>query len=70
MRHLMPECAAFLDSLREEFGRADVDGWVRAGLANGTFYAEEGGHTVGRPQPREGYVRAFVAPAVAKEKSR
>lgn len=47
MRQLMPKVTAWIDALREAFGRDEVDGWIRDGLANGTFHAEENGHVVG-----------------------
>ena len=43
----MPQVTAFIDALREAFGRAEVDGWIRAGLADGSFHASENGHTIG-----------------------
>ncbi len=70
MRHLMPECAAFLDEVREAFGAQEVNQWIRDGINRGTFYAEEAGHTVGKPQPRGGYVQAYVPPLEVKRAAR
>lgn len=47
MRDAMPNVAAFIDACRVSFGAAEVDGWIRAGLKDGTFWAEESGHRVG-----------------------
>jgi hypothetical protein len=33
--------------LRAAFGREEVDGWIRAGLQDGSFRASENGHQVG-----------------------
>jgi hypothetical protein len=52
MRDRMPQCAAFVDAFREAFGAAEVTEWVRSGIARGTFYAEEAGHTIGKPNDR------------------
>lgn len=49
MRDRMPQCAAFVDDLRSAFGFAEVDAWIRSGIARGRFYAEEAGHRIGRP---------------------
>lgn len=51
MREAMPQVAEFIDACRDAFGTAEVDGWIRAGLQDGTFWAEENGHTVGVRQP-------------------
>jgi hypothetical protein len=47
MRQRMPKVTAWIDALRDAFGRDEVDGWIRDGMANGTFRAEENGHVVG-----------------------
>lgn len=47
MREAMPQVTEFIDACRDAFGVAEVDGWIRAGLKDGTFWAEEGGYTVG-----------------------
>lgn len=40
--------AAFIDALRDAFGRDEIDRQVRAGLAGEpTFYAQENGHELG-----------------------
>ena len=60
MRDVMPGCAALVDDLRAAFGAAEVDQWIRDGLRAGTFHAVEGEHEIGKPQPREGYVQAYM----------
>lgn len=47
MRDVMPGVAGFIDACRVAFGAEEVDGWIRAGMKDGTFWAEEAGHTVG-----------------------
>lgn len=48
LRDAMPGTAAFIDALRAEFGAETIDRAIRGGLAGlPTFYAEEGGHSVG-----------------------
>ena len=52
MRDQMPECAAFVDSLREAFGKEHIDAQIRAGMrGEPTFFASENGHTLGTPIP-------------------
>lgn len=43
MRQLMPETAAFIDRMREAFGKADIDAAIRVG----GLYAEENGQVIG-----------------------
>lgn len=54
LRDEMPTTAAFIDSLRREFGKLDIDQQIRKGL-NGepTFWAEENGRTIGT-KPEDG----------------
>ena len=48
MREQMPQCAAFIDSLRDAFGKDHIDGQIRAGMrGEPVFYASENGHTIG-----------------------
>ena len=47
MRQAMPKTAEWVDALRYEFGTADVDAWIRAGMKDGSFRAEEAGHVLG-----------------------
>lgn len=54
MRDVMPGVAGFVDACRDAFGVEEVDGWIRAGLKDGTFWAEENGHTVGVRPPESG----------------
>ena len=52
MREAMPVVSAWIDDLRLAFGKEGVTLWVRQGLQDGTFYATEGGHEIGRkPEP-------------------
>jgi hypothetical protein len=48
MREKMPKVAAFIDALRDAFGRDEVDGWIRQGMADGSFRAQENGHVIGQ----------------------
>mgnify|MGYP000938616490 FL=1 len=57
----MPKFAAFIDSLRGAFGTVEVNTWIRDGMRDGQFYAEEGGHVIGKPWIGEG-VPATVIP--------
>lgn len=66
LREQMPQCAAFLDDLRQAFGKAEVDQMIREGLANGTFYAAENGYEVGRPPEPRNWVVPYVPPPVAE----
>lgn len=48
MREKMPTTAAWIDELRDVFGSEMVDEQIRRGMKGAaTFYAEEGGHSVG-----------------------
>lgn len=50
MREAMPQCAAFIDWLREGFGRESIDTAIRQSLKTGYgFNAQENGHGVGNP---------------------
>jgi hypothetical protein len=59
MRDKMPAVAAFVDALREVFGREEIDAAIRRGLRSDCkpwerFHASESGHTLGqeyRPDP-------------------
>lgn len=56
LRDKMPMVTAFIDDLREAFGKEMIDGQIRKGMAGEpVFYAEENGHVVGTKSPR--YVR-------------
>jgi len=48
MREGMPVVSAWIDDLRLAFGKEGVTLWVRQGLQDGTFYATENGHEIGR----------------------
>ena len=62
-REQMPQTAAFIDSLREAFGKDEIDAQIRKGMKGGIeFYASEGGITYGTKDMREGIqVNAFPA---------
>lgn len=48
----MPETAAFLDALCDAFGRDEIHGQIRQGLAGEpVFYASENGHEIGTRRP-------------------
>lgn len=48
-RSAMPKVAAWIDTLRDAFGRELIDGQIRAATRDGlpTFHATEAGHSVG-----------------------
>jgi len=53
MREQMPVVTAFVDQLRDAFGREYIDNIIRAGMrGQPVFHATENGHTVGTPVPR------------------
>ena len=66
----MPTVTAWIDELREAFGKVDIDAAIRAGMKadcpeDATFYATENGHTVGQPAVYPpGAV--FITPAVCR----
>lgn len=50
MREAMPLTAAFVDAVRDAFGRDTVDGAIRSGMQGGSdFYASENGYQIGSP---------------------
>ena len=52
-RAAMPKVAAWIDGLREAFGRELIDAQIRAATVDGlpTFHASEAGRSVGVPPP-------------------
>lgn len=50
-RAQMPGVSSFIDSLREAFGREEIDQCMKRGLRDGTFWAVEGEFVVGNPPP-------------------
>lgn len=46
-RDTMPQVTAFIDDLRAAYGKEEVDNWIKQGLREGTFWAEENGIIVG-----------------------
>ena len=56
MRASMPLVSAWIDEMRLAFGHGDVSGWVRDGLAAGTFHAKEAGAEIGTPQDYPGAI--------------
>lgn len=49
MREAMPTVAAFIDSMREQFGVDEINRAIRRGVAGepGQFWARENGHELG-----------------------
>lgn len=48
----MPIVAAWIDEMREAFGKEHIDEVIKAGMkGKSVFFASEGGHTVGTPAP-------------------
>ena len=49
MKADMPAVFAFVQDMREAFGKAEIDALIRGALEDGlpTFWAREGGHEVG-----------------------
>ncbi len=48
LREEMPIVAAFIDEMREQFGKAEIDAQIRKGMAGlPVFWASENGHEVG-----------------------
>lgn len=53
MREQMPTVAAWIDGLRDAFGKDYIDRQIRRGLkGEGVFHAVERGHEIGRPPVR------------------
>lgn len=52
LRDQMPSVTAFVDDLREAFGRDQIDAVIRSGMrGNPVFHATENGHEIGTPLP-------------------
>lgn len=49
LRDKMPIIDAFIDELRETFGREGIDRSIVDGLRDGSFHALENGHELGKP---------------------
>lgn len=65
LRDAMPVTADFIDALRAEFGAAEINEQIRRGMrGETTFYANEGGHEIGRRDLREGVTPVILAPVV------
>lgn len=48
LRETMPQCAAFIDELREVFGAEEINAQIKLGMQGAqTFHARENGHEVG-----------------------
>lgn len=75
MREQMPQCAAFLDQMRETFGAEEIDAKIRQRMKAGEFWAIEGKVVFGNP-PREQLIKAGLlppdppAPFIVKAKER
>ena len=68
LRDQMPQVAAFIDDLREAFGREVIDGQIRAGLAGQpVFHAREGGHEIGTPVPKGKREFTYEGPSAPPE---
>lgn len=53
LRTAMPSVTAFIDSMREAFGKEMIDGQIRKGLkGEPVFHAAENGHAIGTRQTR------------------
>jgi hypothetical protein len=48
LKDKMPIVDAFVDQLRETFGREEIDRAIVEGLRDGHFYARENGHELGK----------------------
>lgn len=64
LREKMPGVTAWIDSLREAFGKEMVDKMIRTGLRDGTFWAVENGLVVVLSlnfgwRPRKGLFRSY-----------
>ena len=54
MRDQMPEVAAFIDQMRQAFGKEEIDQQIRRGMrGEPTFYARERGQVIGTPWRKE-----------------
>jgi hypothetical protein len=49
LKDKMPIVDAFVDQLRETFGREEIDRCIVEGLRDGHFHARENGHELGKP---------------------
>ena len=50
----MPGVSAFIDAMREAFGKEEIDKQIRAGLkGEPVFYARENGYVLGTPFVQE-----------------
>lgn len=71
LRAKMPLVSAFIDDLRAVFGEAEINDCIRRGLhadcrADRTFYASEGGVTLGKPAVYPAGA-VFVTPVVIRD---
>jgi len=69
MREAMPQVTAFIDSMREAFGAELINGAIRNGLKDGTFWAVEGDQVVGMPFCHYPRLGPCEAPAHVKKTS-
>lgn len=52
LREEMPAVTRIIDGFRAAFGKAYIDGIIRAGMrGQPVFWASENGHTIGTPLP-------------------
>ena len=66
MREQMPQCAAWVDEIRDVFGRASVDAALRAE----GFYAAEAGHVIGAPSQGQAIGGAALVTFSAAQRER
>jgi hypothetical protein len=67
LRGQMPGVTAWIDSLREAFGKEMVDQMIRTGLREGTFWAVENGLVVGKPPAEvlDKHIAEFASPELS-----
>lgn len=54
MREQMPNVAAFIDQMRDAFGKEHIDQQIRKGMrGEPVFFARENGHQIGTPVTEE-----------------
>lgn len=54
LRDEMPEVTAFIDSMREAFGKDHIDHQIRRGIrGEPVFFAQENGRQIGTPVNKE-----------------
>jgi hypothetical protein len=66
----MPGVTAWIDSLRDVFGKEMIDQMIRTGLRDGTFWGVEKGLVVGQPPAAvlEKHLADLSTPALSTQK--